>query len=327
MTDTTSTEHAPTAGPGAADLIQLLHSISATQAQMLAYIEDRRRTTEGTRPLSHAAPPGLPVQAYDSGNARDDAQIQLERLQQGSRSAEEYFTESRSTSTTRATTTARSCGSSSETSPRLLEAIYNMNTLPDDDDFKGWKDLPSGRPTTPGTPDAPADSNTSRPLDFHYRSVIDVVTRERQHIWDLLGRRRPNGDRPARGGLLAVSQCYNCHQEGHLARNCPHSRSQRVRLLFAALTEEEPTRLEGIGFSVRQGVEGVPSLPSDDTLRVSTTSDDVPRNSSSLTPSTMSDTLVTPESHINLAEDPTVTLYDKLGRAGGSYVASKNNLN
>ncbi|GLB39275.1 hypothetical protein LshimejAT787_0604370 [Lyophyllum shimeji] len=243
MTDTTSTEHAPTAGPGAADLIQLLHSISATQAQMLAYIEDRRRTTEGesrvaepdkyngnpkaldrflmqlhlvfrSKPTTYADPNKRIIYAlsfmkegraekwaqgvlkrleagevewatwkdfedevraaFQSGNARDDAQIQLERLQQGSRSAEDYFTEfevyqhdSGYNDSALVRVLKRNLH------PRLLEAIYNMNTLPGDDDFKGWKDLAIRKdrqrrelqmllPT----------SNTSRPLDFRERDGL-----------------------------------------------------------------------------------------------------------------------------------------------------------
>ncbi|GLB42450.1 putative chromo (CHRromatin Organisation MOdifier) domain containing protein [Lyophyllum shimeji] len=371
VTDTTSTEHAPTAGPGAADLIQLLHSISATQAQMLAYIEDRRRTTEGesrvaepdkyngnpkaldrflmqlhlvfrSKPTTYADPNKRVIYALSfmkEGRAEKWAQgvlkrleagevewatwkdfeheIQLERLQQGSRSAEEYFTEfevyqhdSGYNDSALVRVLKRNLH------PRLLEAIYNMNTLPDDDDFKGWRDLAIRKDRQRRelqmllpTP------NTSRPLDFRerdglrgrdrgnftdrdYGSVIDVVIRERQHIfiWDLLGRWRPNGDRPREGRVFWSLPVLQLPPRGTPGTQLP------------------PLALSASSTAVRRSDGG--RTRRDDTLRVSTTSDDVPRNSSPLTPSTTSDTLVTPESHINLAEDPAVTLYDKLGRAG-----------
>jgi hypothetical protein len=46
-----------------------------------------------------------------------------------------------------------------------------------------------------------------------------------------------------RGGRIGGFECYNCHENGHLARNCPHPptrpRRNLIRGVFSNLNREE----------------------------------------------------------------------------------------
>lgn len=229
-------------------------------------------------------------QQFEGELKKDDAQLALEDLKQGNTTAEDFFQIFESYSRdAQDNDEALVRLLKRNLHPRLMTAIYNQTPLPKT--FKEWKETAiqkdrqwrehqlnvrtsggfnrgtwgrSGS-TGGGANDSRATAAPKTGTDSHATSnhsgtsthttthahAANAPTSNATGVFGGAG--VPMEIDRARGGTAGKFQCYNCHGEGHLARNCPHpkARPQRstVRMMIQAMTEEDKQELlKELGF-------------------------------------------------------------------------------
>jgi hypothetical protein len=181
--------------------------------------------------------------AFRDPNKKEAAQQKLDGLKQGTRPAAEFFVEFEEYKTL--------AGYNDEgyiallkknLSSQVLERIYTLETIPTT--YDQWKSYAlrfdshlreyqalKGRTPNPGTrtwqPRNPNPSNTLFRPQLPQQSLPAAGP-------------QPMEIDQARGKPVRMVTCFNCREQGHIARNCPKPRGiQKVRTTMDGWTKEE----------------------------------------------------------------------------------------